>query len=207
MPKLTCLCENKFDAQFPSVVNVDEKPDVIEIILRGDFLTAQCPACGKILRLEFPFQLINKKDNWEIQFVPEVDRTERLKKLKKEKKYSPSQRIVIGYPELVEKLAIFKNGLDDRVIEYIKYHLLSHILAKIGENEDKEIGIYFTEKKNDSLAFHIKGLKNDEIGISNIPIVSYEKTLKEIDSKINDEPFCDFLLGPYISINKIYTWI
>jgi len=30
-------------------------------------------------------------------------------------------RVVVGYHELVEKLLLWRDGLDDRVIEYLKY--------------------------------------------------------------------------------------
>jgi hypothetical protein len=205
MRELTCMCEHKFKADFPGVVDLAEKPDTIDLILRGDFLTARCPACGKVLKLEFPFTLLNKKAGWEIKFIPEADRADSLKKIKSQKKSTHEQRIVIGYPELVEKLSIFKLNLDDRVIEYIKYHLLSHILSKTPEEAD--VLLYFAEKKNNTLFFHIRGLKEDEIGISKIPMESYEKTLQSIEGKIKEEPFCDFLKPPYISVNKVYTWV
>ncbi len=205
MRELTCMCENKFKADFPAVVDLEEKPDTIEEILRGEFMTARCPACGKILKLEFPFKLIDKSAGREIRFIPEAERVDSLKKIKKQKNNLSADRTVIGYPELVEKLSIFKHDLDDRVIEYIKYHLLSQILDKT--SEETEVLVYFYEKKNDTLYFHIKGLKPDEIGVSRIPLDVYEKTSKDIDQKISQEPFCDFLYPPYISINKIYTWV
>jgi hypothetical protein len=205
MRELTCMCENKFKADFPSVVDLAEKPDTIDIILRGEFLTARCPACGKVLKLEFPFTLINKEAGWEISFIPEAERAESLKKLKDRKAAAAAQRIVIGYPELVEKLKIFKLDLDDRVIEYIKYHLLSHILSNTPEEAD--VGLYFAEKKNNTLYFHIQGLKADEIGVSKIPMESYEKTLRSIEGKIKEEPYCDFLKPPYISVNKVYSLV
>ncbi len=205
MLQLTCMCEHKFKADFPTTVDAVKNPDAIKQILGGDFLTARCPACGKVLKLEFPFKLINIKSGWKIDFIPEADRVETLKKLKKEKKVSHLERMVIGYSELVEKLTIFNLDLDDRVIEYIKYHLLSHIIEHTPE--DKEILIYFAAKKKDDLLFHIKGLKADEIGISKIPLTSYAQSLKDIDHKIKDEPYCDFLHPPYISLNKIYTWV
>ncbi|MBN1797304.1 MAG: CpXC domain-containing protein [Spirochaetales bacterium] len=205
MAQLTCVCEHKFKAEFQSTVDAQKNPDTIKQILKGDFLTAQCPACGKVLKLEFPFKLINIKTGGEMNFVPEVDRVDTLKKLKKTKKATKLERMVIGYPELVEKLTIFELNLDDRVIEYIKYHLLSHVLEH--SHEDKEIFISFATKKEDDLLFHIKGLKADEIGITKIPLSSYNQTLKDIEKKIEEEPYCDFLKPPYISINKIYTWV
>jgi hypothetical protein len=205
MPQLTCMCEHKFKADFPKVVDAEKNPDAIKKILTGDFLTAVCPACGKMLKLEFPFQINNIKKDLKIEFVPEADRAETIKKIRKQKKASQNERIVIGYPELIEKLTIFNLDLDDRVLEYIKYHLLSHVLDH--SPSDKDILIYFAEKKKNNLLFHIKGLKDDDIGISKIPCASYNQTIKSIDSKIKQEPFCDFLKPPYISLNKIYTLV
>jgi hypothetical protein len=205
MRELTCMCEHKFKADFPDAVDLAEKPDTVDLILRGEFLTARCPACGKVLKLEFPFTLINKQGGWEIKFIPEAERVDSLKKIKTQKQAASTRRIVIGYPELVEKLSILKLGLDDRVIEYIKYHLLSHILRKTSEEAD--VMLYFAEKKNDTLFFHIRGLKTDKIGVSKIPMESYRKSLEGIEDKVKEEPFCDFLIPPYISVNKVYTWV
>ena len=111
-------------------------------------------------------------------------------------------RVVIGYNELVEKMSIYKSELDDRIIEVMKYYILQKLPEP--ENGEAEIFIYFISSDQDKLAFHIKGIKKEEIAVTNINFSMYEKILSEIDDKVKTEPFKDFLSPPYISINRIY---
>ena len=111
-------------------------------------------------------------------------------------------RVVVGYPELVEKVTIFRSGLDDRAIEILKYTLYSKIIDQVESRAD--IRILFSEKKQDHLEFYIDGLKDNEIGFSKVPVSAYTRTTEHLEISLKKEPFSRILELPYISMNRIY---
>jgi hypothetical protein len=158
-----------------------------------------CPNCEKTLKPEFPFVITDTSRDIEITFIPEEQRTAYMKG---KKIFPETERVVIGYKELVEKMKVLTYDLDDRVIEIIKFYLLQK-----AEQEGEHIEILFNGfDPNDpnTLVFHIYGLHTDELGVIPIPFSSYEKNLSSLPEKENDERFQEILRPPYISIKKIY---
>jgi hypothetical protein len=200
MKEITCMCENTFEVDFPDSIDLEKEPQYIKNILDGSFMTVKCPQCGKLLKPEFPLKLSDKKRSIDISYIPEIERdTYLLGKLS----YSlgkPS-RVVIGYRELVEKISIYENSLDDRVIELLKYYLLTKAIESGASVERAKV--FFQDKSLDTLVFHIEGIKKDEIAISKLTYEMYNKAAKDIEKKVKEEPFNKFLIPPYVSVNKI----
>jgi hypothetical protein len=200
MREITCMCENTFEAELPDSIDLGKNPEYITNILDGTFMSVTCPQCGKLLKPDFPMNIADKKRGINIAYIPELDRdTYHLGKL--QYKLDSPTRVVIGFRELFEKIKAIEDKLDDRVIELIKYYLLTKAVES-GTPGDS-ISIYFEGKTGESLQFNIEGLRKDEIAVSKIDKAMYDKTAKEIDKKSKEEPFRQFLTPPYVSITKI----
>lgn len=202
MKKLTCYCEETFDADIPDKVDLDKNPEAINSIIEGTFMCATCPRCGKLLKPEYPFRLFSSSKGINLYFIPELDRSAYLLG-KLEYNIGTPDRVVIGYRELVEKICMYKENLDDRIIESIKYYLMKKAV-ETSDNAEPDIDVYFIEKKSDSFIFHIEGLKEGEIAETKIKKEMYNKIAKEIDQKAESDPFNTFLTPPYVSIKRIY---
>jgi hypothetical protein len=200
--KVACNCGHSFEAQLPESIDIDKEPERWQEILCGDFMSVKCPNCGHPLKPDLPFRLTRKSFDLDLYYVPERDRR---KALAGELPYSISdaKELVVGYPELVERLSVMEGGLDFRAIEVLKYYLLRPALDD-SEGEE-EIRIRFKEKMQDELVFYIEGMKEDEIAVSRIAIETYNKVMQNLEDTLNSEPFSTLLSPPYISINKIYS--
>ena len=201
MEKITCVCDQTFSVEPQKEIDLDMDTDLINDILNGRFMVYKCPACGTELKLEFPVRIIQKTRNMELFFIPEKDRSAMLRD-KLPYPVSGDPRYIVGYPELVEKLTIFEYGLDDKTVELLKYHLLSHALETA--DAEREIHIYFNGKKEGNLVFHIDGIRENELGVSRIPVETYQKAEKGLARSLSEEPLKSILSPPYISINKVY---
>ncbi|MBN2534063.1 MAG: CpXC domain-containing protein [Spirochaetales bacterium] len=202
MKKITCYCEEIFDADIPDEVDLDKNPETITAIIDGKFMSITCPRCGKLLKPEYPFKLFSNSSGINLFFIPELDRSPYLLG-KLEYSIGTPDRVVIGYRELVEKISIYKEKLDDRIIETIKYYLMKKAV-ETSNNEEADIDVYFHEKKSGTFIFHIEGLKLGEIAETKIKKDMYDKIAKDIDQKIKSDPFKAFLSPPYVSIKRIY---
>jgi len=193
-----CYCDNSVEIEVPTEVDLAESEGTAIAIREGRFLSVSCPKCGKLLKPEFPVRIIDSSKGIEVFLVPELERGSFLLGRSTYAVNDPVRgRIVIGYPELVEKLAIFEAGLDDRAVEVIKYYLSQKV------EEDADFDIHFRGREGGKLVFHILGLREDEVGVSSIAFTLYEKVARELPEKIHEEPF-DFLLAPpYVSFKKV----
>ena len=110
--------------------------------------------------------------------------------------------VVIGYPELIERITLFELELDDRVMEILKYYMLKPALEST--ESEAEIRILFKDRIQEDLIFHVEGLRETEVGVTKIPMETYQKAARQLEDTIGKEPFATLLSPPYISINKIY---
>lgn len=193
MIKIPCHCGNIIESDLNTEINLASEPDIYAKIIEGEFLSFKCPNCGNKLKTEISLHLFDKEKQLDIQFIPELDRSNFLSgQIKPE-----AECIAIGYRELVEKIIIAGAKLDDRIIEIIKFRLL--------EKADTEnLSIYFSEIDDENLIFHIHGLKPDQVGISKIPLSAYRKLEAEIDKLLENKDIKLFTDGPYVSVSQIY---
>ena len=197
--KISCFCENELEVEVPEAVDLAASPEKEQEILEGTFLAFRCDKCGKLLKPEFPIHVLNEAKHLELFMLPELDRGAFARgKAKFTLSDKKNGRVVIGYPELVEKIKINRDGLDDRVIEIIKFYLLE----KVGANDS--VRAYYFAKNDETIELHIYGLREEEVGVSKIPLRLYDQIASELAAKAAEEPFDAILEPPYVSIQKTY---
>ena len=193
MSTITCFCGNTIDVDFPSEIDLEKSPKAESSILDGSFMTVSC-TCGRLLKPEFPFRVFREDGSLDLFLVPELNRNSFLTG----RFDTPaSADIVIGFPELVERLTILRAGFDPRANEIAKYYLS----RKAGPVED--IQIRFQGIESEKAVYHIFGLKSDEIAVVKLPVESLRKMEEDIETAGNSEPFKTIFEKPYISLSKV----
>lgn len=195
--RITCHCGNTVEYSFPGKIDASRKPEVVEEILENTFLRLSCEKCGAELKPDFSMLFENVDSpigKIRIHYLPEIERTLFLAG----KIDTSCERIVIGYPELREKFLIFRENLDDRGIEIMKFLLLEKAAVS------GDLTILLQEFDGVSFTFYLYGLKEREVGISRIPLSLYEKVISTYDERVRtDEVYRQVSEAPYVSINKI----
>ncbi|MDC7225633.1 MAG: CpXC domain-containing protein [Spirochaetales bacterium] len=193
MIKIPCHCGNIIESDMNTEIDLASTPEIYARIIDGTFMTFSCPQCGNELKTEVELHLFDKGEDFDIQFLPELERANFLSG----GITATSKRIAIGYNELVEKTIIAGTKLDDRIIEIIKFRML--------EKADKDnLSITFNSVEGSDLVFHIAGLKPDQIGISHIPMSVYQNLENKIDELLVDDDIKLFTDGPYVSVSRVY---
>jgi hypothetical protein len=120
-----------------SVVRGDDK-EALEALFRGDLNKAECQNCEKPFLYESPLLFRDDETRRLIYFVPEsmcedrqkaIDHVTELESLvlsDLEDNERPVCRLTTDRRSLIEKIAVLRNDLDDRLIEYVKYQLFQH---------------------------------------------------------------------------------
>lgn len=198
--QIVCFCEHRFEAEIPDRVDLAQNPEIEEQIVSGEFLAVRCPACGKVLKPEFP--VFVRDSGGTTLLVPELDRAAFFRG-RLPYGLQDAEWVVIGYEELAEKFLIKRAGLDERVVELIKYYLLRKLLEEY--EGDQEIRLLFSRREGPSLVFNALGVKEGEVGVLKVPGETLAKAEAQLPQKLTEEPFSELLRGPYASVNKLYA--
>lgn len=204
---ITCFCENTFEAEIPQSVDLSAEPHVVSQVLSGDFMSVSCPLCGKRLTPEYPCALLGLSDGRDLYFIPELDRTAYSRR-KLPYDIGKPWRVAIGYRELVEKVRVITQGLDDRIVEIMKFFLLTRStetpsVPGSGMQGDGEIEVEYSGQSGDTLEFHISGLRKGEIAVARLGRDLYTKIGADIEKRVKEEPFKDFCTPPYVSLRQM----
>ena len=205
--RIACFCEKVFEAELPTIVDLVARPDTAGEVMRGEFMAVTCPACGKRLTPEFPCRFTGvsagKLGVLDIELVPEAERVAYLAgRLGRD--LGKPDRVVIGVPELAEKLAIFRAGLDDRAVEILKFLLVSRP-GKGGEAPaaGREVVAAFRGAEGDRLVFHVAGLREGEVAVARPERTLYDRVASDLEDRLATEPFRDFCEPPYVSLRRV----
>ena len=199
--RIACFCETTFDAEIPATADLSQDPEVEQLILDGSFMSVSCPACGKRLSPEFPFRLTGVPVVGDIILVPETDRAAYARGRVDYTGAAPG-RVAVGFPELMEKVLIFGQGLDDRVIEIMKYYLLTGSGAAGDPEAVRDVSVYYRGVEGGKHLFNIHGMKDGEIGVARLAQGFYARIYGDIDQRIQEDPFCDFCQAPWVSMKR-----
>ncbi len=197
MKSIVCSCENVFEAELPDVVDLDADESLFRSLSEGTFMSALCPACGTIVKTEIPVRVLWPSKNLAFKVVPEVDRTDFMRGIGNDAK---QEEILIGYPELAERVSVIAAGLEPIAVEVLKYYLL----VKAEESApDAEASVWFFCIAGDSIEFHLFGLRPSEVAVSKIPLRMYQQTLSDYRTHPETEPFRSLRVGPYLSVQNL----
>jgi hypothetical protein len=193
---ITCPCGRGFTVEAEEEIDLDRSPEYIEQITGGSFMNFTCPGCGKNHKPEFPVTLSWPSKKLKIEALPELDRGEFYRR----KKDPPGAETLIGYPELSDRIAVIRDGLEPAAVEALKYYLL----LKAEENyPDREISIWYEGKNPDGVELHLHGLRSGEVAVSRVPMAVYEKTLEDFKRRPKSEVFASLRVRSYLSAQNM----
>lgn len=200
--RVACFCQKTFEADIPDSADLSTDAGLEELIASGDFMAVTCPACGKRLTPEFPFRLTLRDNRGDLFMVPEADRNGYVRGSLAYPVGDP-YRVAVGFPELAEKVLVIGRGLDDRVIEIMKYYLLTGTAEQDEQEQDRDVTLRYKGEEEGKHVFHVIGLKEGEIGVARLAREIYLKIAGDVDTRVEEEPFRDFCSPPWVSIRRL----
>jgi len=200
--KISCPCGNVFTVDLDDEINLDTAPDLLDHILDGTFLSFTCSVCGKKHKPEFPLTVAWPSKKLKIEVLPELSRGEFFRR----KKDPPHTETIIGYPELADRLALIRDGLEPMAIEALKYYLL---LRAEETYPDLNISAWYHgiaadgEGNPEYIEFHLHGIKEDEVALSRVPWTLYVKNREAYRKKPRSELFASLRTRSYLSVSNM----
>lgn len=133
-------CGTSFDVSLPDVIDTEKQPQDAVSVMHGSIFLKSCPECGHRNLILWEFFYKNPKNGYVLHLCEKGN----IQKESLRDTYL-KQRIVYEPVELIEKIYIFDQGLDDRVIEIMK---LMNLFVIADEKKADISDIVFSPDKN-----------------------------------------------------------
>ena len=177
-------------------ITVSDSADLKKDLLSGNVNMFRCPSCNYKALVPTPLLYHDEEKSLMLSFSPCTD-NETKNKLFKEIKTASAQsgeldnltdynlRFVYDYNSLLEKILIFDNGLNDKVIEVLKVL----ILMQKPESMDNMTAV-FGKLQDDFLEFLVQDTKENACYTSKVPMESYVTVKNQLNqSGVKDISF------------------
>jgi hypothetical protein len=198
--KIPCFCDNTFTVDIPDKIDLDANNEYIDQIINGTFLNFTCPGCGKKHKPEFTITITWPQKKIRFEVFPELDRGEFYRGKKDPPDKGPlAKETIIGYPELSDRIMVYRDNLEPIAVEAVKYFLY---LKAEETYPDNDLEIWYASSSSDMLEFHIHGIKQDEIAVMKVPFSLYQKTMDDYKKHPKDEIFTALRVRSYLSVKN-----
>ena len=208
-------CQHEQEVSLHESINLKDTPELKQALLSNQLNTVVCEQCKASFRVDKPILYHDPAHSVMIYLIPLneesfeqgerkfVESLQRLNgKLPKESKM-PDVCLVFSRIELVERIFLFDAGLDERIIEYIKYLIYSHNLKKIDPAE-KALLFNAEDSTPDALCFVTQDIKTKKLeSVIQYERKTYNALCEMFDRDDKTASLLELFPGPHISARAL----
>ena len=212
---ITCpSCGVTQDVELFEAVNVGSDPELKQALLENRLNRVTCVDCESSFRVDMPMLYSDPKHNILVHWIPETARLtkehiiedfdqslEQINSMLPADVSTPSVRLVLTRIELVELIFIIEAGMNQRVVEYVKYSMHTRNPEKL---DPKTFGLLLNvqDSTDEELCFVTQNIENQTLGsLLRYGRAAY-KSMEELYDE-NPEEFLEMFPGPYISARDL----
>lgn len=194
-------CGSDYPVAIHQSVNAQRSPELREALLKGKFFDTVCPECSFEGDLDYPVTYSDMEHRFIIQYCPNEENLEEAKfamrgQIETLGESFPTDgfrfRIVTSQNKLREKVMIFEDGLDDRVVEMLKALVMYQMVA-----QEPDAGISDVFYYSDEDCRRIEGV--GEVGMA------MDFTDELYESGENDFPFTQDSINDSLVVDDLWA--
>ncbi len=208
-------CQQDQDVQLYEAVNVQHSPELKQRLMANQLNTVTCGQCGLTFRVDKPLLYHDPAKRFMIYQIPVsgksaeegerqfTDSLGQLSSLMPKDIQSPDVSLVFSRTELVERIFLRDAGLNERIIEYIKYMIYTRNSAKV--DAARKILLFDAEDSTpEALCFVVQDAESRKLEF----VLQYDRktyaALCETFDKDDQTPtLLELFPGPYISARRL----
>jgi len=206
-------CEHTQDVDLYDSIHVAQQPELKAALLENRLNRVGCESCDTNFRVDKPLLYHDADRNILIHWMPETglsrdeildefdDAIAELRAAFPEGEPPPRVRLVFTRIELVELIFIIEAGMEERVVEHIKYSLYTRNLDKLPPAE-KQLLLNVKDSTADELLFAVRNVETG--GLEQVLRYPHE-SYRGVQQMYRDNPdeFMEFFPGPFISARDV----
>jgi hypothetical protein len=194
---------------------VQTSPDLKKLLMANQMNTVTCEQCALTFRVDKPLLYHDPKRRFMIYQIPikedavddgEREFTEslgRLSGLMPKDIQTPDVSLVFSRTELVERIFLRDAGLNERIIEYIKYMIYTRNAGKI--NPVRKALLFDAEDSTpDALCFVVQDVESKKLeSVLQYDRKTYTALCETFDKDDQTPTLLELFPGPYISARRL----
>ena len=202
------------DITLVEVLNAQTDPDLKEALMHNQLNRVNCADCDFDFRVDLPMLYTYAKAELMIHWVPENETTTREQILEEfeeaiermnaeagEELPMPNVRLVMSRVELVELIYLVESGMNQRVVEYVKYSIYTRNREKLNP-ESNRLLLNVEDSTEDELLFVVQDVEDKQLGqVLRYGRSAYTSLLELF--KEDSEEFMEMFPGPCISARDL----
>jgi hypothetical protein len=208
-------CQQDQSVELYESINVQTSPDLKKLLMANQMNTVTCEQCALTFRVDKPLLYHDPKRNFMIYQIPmgenvvedgEREFTEslgRLSSLMPKDIQPPDVSLVFSRTELVERIFLRDAGLNERIIEYIKYMIYTRNMGKI--NPVRKALLFDVEDSTpEALCFVVQDVESKKLeSVLQYDRKTYTALCETFDKDDQTPTLLEFFPGPYISARRL----
>lgn len=207
-------CGLQQDVQIYDAINVGTDPQLKDALLHNQLNRVECADCEASFRIDMPLLYNDPGNKILIHWVPELEGLTRQQILEDFDRSMeemndvlpgdidlPRVRLVLSRVELVELIFVIEAGMNQRVVEYVKYSIHTHNLEKVDPSRYRLL-LNVQDSFEEELCFVMQDVQKQTLG----QILRYGRTAYQSMCELHDEApeeFMEMFPGPYISARNL----
>lgn len=213
---ITCpQCKADLTVELYDAINVTEAPALRDELMANQLNAVECPHCGFSFRVDKRLLYNDPDRNVMIYWMPGTEESYRENKEEfmqamdalasalPDEFDPPAVHLVFSRTELVERIYLIEAGLNERVIEYIKYMMYARNLEKL-DPRTKAILFNAEDSNERALCFVTQNLETMELeGLLEFDRTAYEGMLEMFDDDEKTAQLMELFPGPYLSARAL----
>ena len=208
-------CSLTQDVTLHDSVNVQAEPEMREQIMANKLNAVTCEKCSFTFRVDKSLLYHDPQGNFMIHLIPGredvIEATQaRFSEWMRELGgmlpagiRAPDLHLVVSRAELVERIFLLEAGLNERVIEYIKYIIYSRNLERLAP-ESRALLFDTQDSTAEQLCFVIQDLESRNIeGVLHYSREAYTGLCEMFDRDDQTPSLMELFPGPYVSARAL----
>ena len=212
---ITCpACGTSQDITLVEVLNAQTDPDLKEDLMHNRLNRVSCSNCDIDFRVDLPLLYTDAEEELMIHWVPENEDANREQILEEfdeviermnaetdEQVPVPNVRLVMTRVELIELIYMVEAGMNQRVVEYVKYSIYTRNQEKL-DPEHHRMLLNVEDSTDDELVFVMQNVEDQQLGqVLRYGRSAYESLLELFAD--DPEEFMEMFPGPCISARDV----
>ena len=212
---ITCPgCGTQQDVRLYDAINVNTDPELKDALMQNMLNRIQCAGCDLNFRVDKPLMYNDPKLNMLIHWVPETEEMgreeildefeeslERMHENMPEDQKAPNVRLVLTRVELVELIFMLEKGLNQRVVEYVKYSIFTRNPEKANPKTHRLL-LNVEDSNDEEFCFVLQDVESQELGqMLRYGRHAYDSMVELYEE--NADEFLDMFPGPLISAREL----
>lgn len=192
-----------------------ESPE-LDALMRGRLNRATCPGCAHEFLCDTPVLFRDDRARYVVYYLPRstVSTVEQAITLTTQLydtvfaelavPLRPECRLALTRNHFIEKIALHQQGLDDRLVEYIKYQLYEHsegleyakyeLLFNFGDISEEQLNFMAFDRSNGQVAFML-GFRNEDYEDLEESLLTSPESATQLD---------DLFMGTFVQVDCLY---